>query len=145
MFADSDVAPPDGATQRQILQLPHPGQRRVQLSRSKAGTGWQIKMNAVQRLPLGFVNRHGVGRKNRELSETSDDPGIQAWIPGRGDPDGIFVVEPGVPRDHHTRSAQQIDADVIRFPGNNDSEVTIDVMPMRFICGQKHEHPHFDH
>ena len=143
VFANSDIAPPDGATQRQILQLPHPGQCRVQLSRSKTGPDWQIKMNAVQRLPLSLVNRHGVGWKNRKLSETSDNPGIQARLPGRGNPDGIFVVEPSVPRDHHTRPAQQIDTDVIRFAANNDSEVAIDITTLRFICGQKHEHPPF--
>lgn len=143
MFAYVDITSPDGTTQRQILQLSHPGQRRVQLPRSKTGPGRQIKMNAVQRLPLSLVNRHGVGWKNRKLSETSDNPGIQARIARRGDPDGIFVVEPGVPRDHHQRSAQQIDTDVIQFLGNNDSKVAIDIIPMRFICGQKYEHSHF--
>ena len=39
VFADSDIAPEDRTTQRQILQFPYPGQRRVQLSRGKAGTG----------------------------------------------------------------------------------------------------------
>ena len=96
MFAYVDITSPDGTTQRQILQLPHPGQRRVQLPRSKTGPGWQIKMNAVQRLPLSLVDRHGVGRKNRKLSETSDNPGIQARIAGWGDPDGIFVVKPSI-------------------------------------------------
>lgn len=37
MFAYVDITSPDGTTQRQILQLSHPGQRRVQLPRSKTG------------------------------------------------------------------------------------------------------------